>query len=113
MRLLSLDYDGKLLSLVLIGLQLVSIYFGPESVSGRKKDHYQVISDRIFGPEFVSDQNLFHYYHYRSIRTSVGSTMDAIIVNISAPFEPFEFNDESNYYIIISLTNKSPRSSGE
>ena len=59
MQLLSLDYDGKLLSLVLIGLQLVSIYFGPESVSDQKKDHYQVISDRIFGPEFVSDQNLF------------------------------------------------------
>jgi len=56
---------------------------------------------------------VIHYYHYRSIRTSVGSTMDAIVVIISALFEPFEFDDECNYYIIISLTNKSPRSSGD
>ena len=47
MQLLSLYYDGKLLSLVLLGLQLVSIYFGPETISGRKRD-------RNFGQEFVS-----------------------------------------------------------
>ena len=48
---------GKLLSLLLLGLQLVSIYhvfIGPESVSDRKKEYYQVISDRILGPELLS-----------------------------------------------------------
>ena len=50
---------GKLLSLLLLGLQLVSIYhvfFGLESVSDRKKGSLSGNSDRIFGPEFVLDQ---------------------------------------------------------
>ena len=61
---------GKLLSLLLLGLQLVSIYhvfFGPESVSDRKKGSLSGNSDRIFGPEFVLDRK---YYSITRLESS-------------------------------------------
>ena len=90
MRLLSLYYDGKILSLVLLGLQLVSIYFGPESISGRKRD-------RNFGRSnskdtIIIDESIIFHFIDKPITTII-----QWLVYSSKAFI-------NNYWVIIIVT---------